>query len=1391
MSDNMVDNLIKERYCIGDERSWEDICKRVSDFIGTTDKEKLEFYNMMAAKDFLPNSPTIMNAGTKTPMLSACFKSGTMIETSTIPTPIELIKSGDVVLSHDGTYNKVTNTMKRKDFIYKVKIDKLPPLYVTKEHPILTNNGWKYIKDITPKKDFVKIVSPVVTQKTHTIIFDGIEINGMIYDQIINKDSINQKKRNYNIHTKPIKNNIVIDKDLSWLIGMYLAEGSISEGYDIRFVLNINEQDYATRIMSIIKNKFGLNCTIKETLHPTTWLTVRCHSKFLATWLNNNFGHGFDKKYIPNWVFKLDHLCIHSLIQGVDDGDGANSNIKSRQIILCNEPLIRQLFTLIKMIGYSPSLCIWKLPKLGTTLPCQIQYKHHNMGMVINSDYYRVRSVEPLNEKCDVYNFEVENTHTYVANQIAVHNCFYLPIDDSISNGKDGIFDQVRNAALIFKFGGGVGLNFSNLRPAGSKVQSTNGVSSGVISFMKNFNTMTETIKQGGKRRGALMGSLDIDHPEIHDFVTCKNKEGDLSNFNISVKITDKFMNSPDEELLTKIVDGIYKNGEPGILFKDTIEKYNPAPEFGELNVNPCAEALLYPFESCLTGDTLIRTPNRLYRIDELLHNTNFDVISYNNQIETLSKCDKVIDNGNKEVYLVTIDGGLTIKSTDDHKYMTNDGWKMLKDIDIEEDYIITQSTLPLNITTERNKLYEMFGWMHGDGWFTKTIGISFNNQDGDFEIKDEYIKIFKDYFGVTCNPMRDDNISIQLQTDKTECISKALQLGFVRGKAYQKELPTLFNQYTLNEQRSFLRGLFSADGTIRGNQSNQIYFASNSERLVHQVQLILATMGIQSRITKTIFKTEDRKPQYRLVITKESAIKYMQLIGFIQTNKSNKFNWKSERAFSDKLLKIISIEYCGNEKVYDLIVPYTHCFFANGILVHNCNLGSINWSHIAAIGPSDSTWKDSINWEFYEWLIRNSVKFLNHVIDKNQYPLPEIDVASKRTRKIGLGGMGFHDLLLKLNVPYESDLALEIGKELELFMKKIAKDESDKNKFKNTSLTTIAPTGTISIIAETSSCIEPVFNWVLTRKDSLGEHYVVHPIFEKRLEKELETLDYNDIITIDNQKITNGEDFKLAIIHHCHSKGTIQDIDILSDTFKKLFKNAMDINWKHHVAIQAVFQNNGVDMSISKTINLPNNAPKEVVKDAIYMAWKSGCKGLTIYRSGSRENEVLNLKKEEIKPVITPIHNSNGVKRPRCLFGATYKVQSGCGKLFVTINENQNGKPYEVIIQSGGSGGCEAGNQALGRAISLALRTGGDIRSIIKQLCKVKCPAALRNPKSEGKSCSDIIGKLIEEYIPDADIDEIPSHVEYETCPDCHKKTLVREAGCKVCHSCGYSKCG
>jgi ribonucleoside-diphosphate reductase alpha chain len=608
--------------------------------------------------------------------------------------------------------------------------------------------------------------------------------------------------------------------------------------------------------------------------------------------------------------------------------------------------------------------------------------------------------------------------------------CFFLDVDDSI----DSIFDANKNAAKIFKSGGGVGFNFSKLRAKGSKVGNRNGVSSGVVSFMEVFNTMTDVVKQGGLRRGAMMGCLEITHPEIKNFITCKNQEGKLSNFNISVKLTDEFMKNPDLEIMNLIVNGIYKNGEPGVLFKDTIEKYNPAPEYGELNPNPCTEALLTSGESCNLGSI---------------------------------------------------------------------------------------------------------------------------------------------------------------------------------------------------------------------NLSNHI---------------------------------------------KDNAIDY------------------------DKLKSTIDL----------------------------------------------------------------AVVFLNNVIDKNKYPIPEIDFASKRTRKIGLGIMGFHDALIKMGVPYNSSQALTIAEEVMKFIndrahivsESLGKNPNIKQNRMNASLTSIAPTGTISIIAGASSGIEPVFNWVYTRKDTMGEHYIVHPLFEEALKEEL-------------KRINSSHSFD-GIIKHCHETGTIRDMTILSEKFRALYQNAMDIPSSIHVQMQAAFQKN-VDMSISKTINLPNSATKEEIKQIIIDAWKSGCKGLTIYRNGSRENEVLSLKKPIVEDKILDwIETENAFyesKSPAVI----YKVHSGCGKFYVIIGHDKE-EPTMIFVEGDGVGGCQANMAAMGRSISAGLEWGTPAENYVKQFSKVKCMTAMNNKLSCGKSCADITGKCIDDAIKMLQPVKIVAGKNEEKC--CDNPHYVMEGGCRICTNCGKSRC-
>jgi ribonucleoside-diphosphate reductase alpha chain len=310
---------------------------------------------------------------------------------------------------------------------------------------------------------------------------------------------------------------------------------------------------------------------------------------------------------------------------------------------------------------------------------------------------------------------------------------------------------------------------------------------------------------------------------------------------------------------------------------------------------------------------------------------------------------------------------------------------------------------------------------------------------------------------------------------------------------------------------------------------------------------------------------------------------------------------------FTPKLGNITATNPCGEEP----LLPY-----------ESCNLGSINLSLFVVDGK--------INWDSLRETAGKAVRFLDNEIDINVYPVPEIGEATRKTRKIGLGVMGFHDMLLNLGLPYDSTEALELAEKLMEQISRAAVRESrklaaEKEPFpehenstwelpmRNAALTAIAPTGTISILAGCSAGIEPVFSWVYRRTRTVGKEFLlVHPLFEAHFKPELSEPDY------------------LRLLEHVYTHGTLQDIKdpkIVSEDEKRLFRSALDISWKTHIDVQAAFQRH-CHAGISKTINMPADAKKEDIEKALIYAWKQGLKGLTIYRTGSRQHVVLNLKK-------------------------------------------------------------------------------------------------------------------------------------------------------------------
>jgi ribonucleoside-diphosphate reductase alpha chain len=667
--------------------------------------------------------------------------------------------------------------------------------------------------------------------------------------------------------------------------------------------------------------------------------------------------------------------------------------------------------------------------------------------------------------------------------------CFVLPVEDTMHS----IFEAIKSTALIHQSGGGTGFSFSQLRPKGDLVRSTGGIASGPISFMKVFNAATEAVKQGGTRRGANMAILRVDHPDIVEFITVKRDTSVLTNFNISVGLTEDFMQAaqedseydlinprtgkvvqriPAREVFDLIVEGAWATGEPGMVFLDRLNTANPTPELGEIeSTNPCGEQPLLPYEAC--------------------------------------------------------------------------------------------------------------------------------------------------------------------------------------------------------------------------------------------------------------------------------------------------------------------------------------------------NLGSINLARFVTLDP-----EPEIDFRRLGETVRTAVRFLDNVIDVNQYPLEQISRMARGNRKIGLGVMGFADMLIQLGIPYNSQAGLDAASRVMRFIHDRGREASaeiarergvfpnfDKSIFaetgtrlRNATVTTIAPTGTLSIIAGCSSGIEPLFAVAFTRRILDGQELLeVHPLFE-RIARERGL-------------------YSTELMSEIQSHKSLADVDEVPDDTRRLFVTAYDISPEWHIRMQAAFQK-ATDNAVSKTVNFRHDATKDGIRQVYMLAYELGCKGVTVYRDGSREAQVLTtgVKSPEAaeEPIkLTPKAASITPRpRPTLTKGSTEKVKTGCGKLYITINEDGEGL-CEVFTTIGKSGGCTASqSEATSRMISLALRSGIDPKSITDELKGIRCPMPSWERGSVTLSCADAIAKSVERYVSlnggNGDI-QSAAHTGSATraltegdvvsagynpeCPDCGTMLELSE-GCVVCRSCGYSRC-
>ncbi len=829
--------------------------------------------------------------------------------------------------------------------------------------------------------------------------------------------------------------------------------------------------------------------------------------------------------------------------------------------------------------------------------------------------------------------------------------CFVLPVEDSVKS----IFEALTSMALIHQSGGGTGFSFSKLRPKGDIVKSTKGVASGPVSFMRIFDVATEVIKQGGRRRGANMGILRIDHPDVAEFITAKEKEGFLANFNISVGITDAFMSAVEKnedwelinprtgkpekkfkarDIFDLIVTMAWRTGDPGLIFLDEINRHNPTPHLGEIeSTNPC-----------ITGDTLVATHNGLIPINKL-HNPN-KVLAKDGNYYPIPWVKKT---GRKEVFRVKTKAGYEVKATAEHKFLTDDGWKPLKDLTKKAKLVLQQNGSFGNLHIEK-ELALILGWLIGDGCITKNFedAIFYFNKDDKIEI----LPIFKQYL----DRINGKEVKVQINGSeiRLKYSSKIAKIFRSLGATYRKEVPESVFQMDRESIKNFLSALFAADGSVQGNRKKgvSVRLSSSSLKLLKQVQLLLLQFGIFSRMHENRRRARwkelpdsQRKPkkyfckaQHELIISRKSMFKFMEKIGFCISSKKLKFEKiKPSKIYRDNIdSSVEKIEKVGIEDVYDLSEPITHSFIANGIVVHNCgevpllpyescNLGSINLSKMVRNGE--------IDWEKLRSITRTAVRFLDNVIDANKYPLPEIEKATKANRKIGLGVMGFADMLLKLRIPYDSNEALATAEKVMKFISEEAKKKSmeiaqERGSFPNATVTSVAPTGTISIIAGVSSGIEPLFAISFVRNVMGTQLLEVNPIFE----------------SVARERNFYSTDLMIEIA----KKGSIQSIKEIPEDVRRIFVTALDIAPEWHVKMQAAFQKY-VDNAVAKTVNLPHSAAMEDVRKIFLMAYKLKCKGTTVYRYGSKSEQVLYVGLDDKRGVIASSEYAGGCPSGVC----------------------------------------------------------------------------------------------------------------------------------------------
>lgn len=965
--------------------------------------------------------------------------------------------------------------------------------------------------------------------------------------------------------------------------------------------------------------------------------------------------------------------------------------------------------------------------------------------------------------------------------------CFVLPLDDSIED----IMDTARQIALIQRAGGGTGISLGQLRPSGAIVKSSGGSTSGPIPFLKMLSGVTDAIQQGAFRRGANMAVMPIDHPDVIEFIKLKSDLTQITNYNVSVGITDAFMTQLEEapnskwwftnphdgkgaecnmtvaEIWDLICECAHATGEPGLIFLDRIEGDNPTPhKFKVQAVNPC-----------VAGDTPVLTQAGFRPIESLVGET---VSVWNGHRWTIVT--PRVTGRYQEMLKIRFSDGSTLRCTKGHKFhvrkYTRDDLEIIEAQDLEVGQNLDRFHFPVvegGRSVDLKHAYTQ-GFFAGDGWQETDRGRQWIGLYGEKRELADQIEHTKNY----------------------ECPSTSnrhmLEVSGLESKTF---VPM---EWSVPARLEWLAGLCDSDGNVQRKDPQDmplIQITSVDRDFLMQTKQLLHTLGADASVRpmkaagkklmpdgKGGEKEYDTQECFRLLISPHSTWNLRQL-GF----RPRRIELGDDRPEPIRryVVKVESIEEDGiADEVFCFTDPLDHKGLFGSVSTgqcgeeplgpyESCTLGSINLAAFYDEGTED------ISYVELKRVIHSAVRFLDNVVTVNKYPTPELAEAAHANRKIGLGVMGWADLLFKMRVRYDSEEALGLANELGAFIQAEAHRASrllalergnfpnwvgsvwqrEETEMRNARCITIAPTGTISIIAGCSGGIEPIFRLAFERNVLDGKRMV----------------EVNDVLKEQDPEAAE-------MLEGGHPISSISDLP-------NHFVTADQIDPEWHVRMQAAWQEH-TDAAVSKTINLPASADVEAVNSAYRLAFETGCKGITVYRDGSRDAQPMaELKTEEFvssptpeKPILSP------AKAPAELDARRLRQGTPFGNLHVFVTE-QDGRPVEVFAQLGRAGHSAAADlEGMCRMASLWLRAGGELSDVIHQLAGIGSNHAIPQEGGPVRSLPDALARALTRY---AEGEVVAQDVEpgySPACPECGADVEFTE-GCQMCSArCGWSKC-